>query len=64
MESMTRGLVERTSEIKSLPENYRLSKPNISQSDLLFDDSKLSKETYGLKKSLNACPTCKSIVLF
>jgi hypothetical protein len=55
-----RALVDRSRDIKNLPESYKCHKPFIVHSNLIFKDSKLEK----LKKivdsngdKLNACPT-------
>jgi hypothetical protein len=55
---MTRGLLDRACDVNNLPEHYCTSKPKISQSDLLFDDSKLAKEANNPNRTINACPTC------
>ena len=59
---MKRALIERSQNITNLPAGYMLTKPDILQSSISFEDSKFSKNPH-LKSEddsndLNASHTC------
>lgn len=57
---MIRALIERSVDIKNLPDGYKCHKPCIIQSEIAFKDSKAEKlKILKDESKLNACPTCK-----